>query len=215
MTRISPTSISRWACGLLAGLALATVTHASQLFYQAPQTVADLYLSGTLQTGTEQSAESFRLGQSATVTHIRWWGSRISDTSDLKVRFFADPEVDELAFSLLDGPITQTSTGNLDVFQFDLTLTPTSTLSLTAGDLYYLSVFAGDFEWGWQANDDPAGVSGVREDNSQAWDFSQPPNLAFELIGEFDGTVPEPSALALSVLALAAAAHSSRRRRMR
>lgn len=206
---INPMGIKRLFFAL-STLLLSLNANAVLLYEQSPLDGGDAYESFL---GSDTVADDFVIGDDVMLTDITWWGFFDPDTniSDFNINIHSDAGGVPSAAPIesYTGQATRTGTGlfevlGLEVQQFDFALP--SPLDLMGGTTYYLSVefaeFGHPFYWLLSS---PIGTQFFQINGSPTWmSDNQAGDLAFALNGTRAVAVPEPSAIVLFAIGLAA-----------
>jgi len=164
-------------------------------------------------------ADDFGLVADTIVTSVRWWGiyggsvPLSVENTDFSVTFYSDngglPDENSIV-STIQSTVTRTTTTLVDtffgddIFQFEMTI---PSIALSADTPYYLSVenhLFDDFYWIYNEPSVETNhfVRDLLIDDPFVEDVDFPYNFAFQILGEQDAQVSEPSSLILLVFGL-------------
>jgi hypothetical protein len=220
---------SRTVTSLAFGVALATSmasTASAALLHEQVAVLDNAFPA--YPAGPGQLADNFRLGSTAQLEKVTWWGAYVGaiDPDDFLLRVYSDLSgtgtvLAEVSAGAAMRSATASNLFGFDVYQYEFSLA--TAISLGAATPYYLFVQnRGGPDWFWLTGAAGDNEFSSRFEDIDAWESSLlvlgqsgAADLAFRLDGTFSAQTPEPGTLALLTLATAGLPFSLRRRKLK
>ena len=210
----SPRSLTGWA--FAAFLALVTSTASAVILHQ--QLPLDNGLGYYANPNfPQQMADDFALGGAVNLESITWWGGYDGNLDagddDFLVRLYSGvsgtgavlQEFSPVSFTRT--PTSLLDVAGNDIYQYDFALA--APLGLSSGTYYLFVQNLGSSDWFWQEASSGNGDLWFRGEDTDAWTMAAGQgDMALRL----EGTVPEPSSLALLGIAGLSMVLAGRRR---